>query len=218
LTISKELVMKHTKVHRMLGFILLGGVTAVAGAVTVYAQGMGGGMMGGYGGGSGMMGGAGGGYGTGSGMMGGYGGGSGPMGGPVPGGPGYGQRYGQSPGPAPAYRDADYDQFHLSDQQWTKIDAIREESARKRSPLEATLRREQARLDDFYASGNTDDASARRIYQSLSETRRKLFEASLDTRKRIDAVLTQEQRDRLARALTDDRRSAGYGGNPPGAR
>jgi DNA-binding MarR family transcriptional regulator len=214
----KEFAMKHTKVHRTLGLVLLAAVTAVAGAVTVYAQGMGGGMMGGYGGGSGMMGGAGGGYSGGPGMMGGAGGGSGPMGDRVPGGPGYGQRYDQSPGPAPAYRDRDYDQLRLSDQQRAKIDAIREQSARKRSSLEATLRSDRARLDEFYASGNADDASARRIYQSLSETGRKLFDESLDTRKRIDAVLTQEQRDQLVRARTDGRRSPGYGGYPLGAR
>ena len=198
---------RSTKVRRAVALALLAGVAAAGGAITVSAQGMGGGMgggmMGGLGGGGGMMGGSGG-YGSGSRMMGGQ-----PFG-------GYG--YGANPSTAPAYRDGEYDQLHLSDPQRAKIEAIQEQSARERSALEATMRSEQERLDEFYASGRTDDASARRTYQSLSETRRKLFEASLDTRKRIDAVLTKEQREQLARARADDRPPPGYGDYPLGAR
>ena len=69
------------------------------------------------------------------------------------------------------------------------------------------MRNDQDRLRAFYASGNADDATARSIYQSLSDTRNKLFEESLDTHRRTRAVLTSQQRDQLVRARAADRSS-----------
>ncbi len=188
--------MRQTRLRRILAVTLLASATSVGIAATASGQGtgMGSGMMGGSGGygmGGGMMGGFGGGYGTGAGALGGDRG-------------SYNPGYGAGPGATRSYDGADYDSLRLTDQQRAKIDAIQVQSAREHAALVNAMRRQQDRLQQFYASGSTDDARARRIYRSLSDARKELFEQSLDTHKRIDAVLTKEQRLQLAQARAGD--------------
>ena len=188
--------MRHRKLQRILAVTLLAGAASVGSATAAFGQGMGSGMMGsgGYVMGSGMMGGSGSGYGPGSGTMGGNVG-------------GYGPGYGAGPGATRSYDGGDYDQLDLSAAQRAKIDAIQQRFARERAALEGAMRNDQDRLQAFYASPNADDATARGIYQALSDTRNKLFEESLDTHRRINAVLTPRQRDQLARARAANRSS-----------
>ena len=133
--------------------------------------GMGPGMMGGYGMGSGMMGG--------NGMgMGGYGMGPGMMGGFGPGG---------------------YYGLKLSDEQRRKIADIQEQNWQKQWALMKSMHELQFRGARAESSGKTDDAEARKTYQAASELHKQMFENSLDARKRIDSVLTKEQREQLER-------------------
>ena len=146
--------------------------------------GMGPGMMGGYGGygmGPGMMGGYGGGYGTGPGMMGGYGGygmGPGMMGGC--GGYGYGG-----------------DALKLTDAQRGKIAKIQEEAAQQRWALMGKMHEQGFKMRELYASGKLDDAAMRQAYDTMAAMRKSMFENGLETRKKIEAVLTKEQREQL---------------------
>lgn len=156
--------------------------------------GMGPGMMGGYGGyGPGMMGGYGG-YGPGYGMgpgygrgygrgYGGYGMGPGMMGGYGPGGCG-GYGYG-------------WENLKLTDEQRGKINKILEDSARQRWELMGKMHEQGWKMRELYASGKADDAALKQAYDTMSAMRKSMFENNLETRKKIDAVLTKEQRDQL---------------------
>jgi hypothetical protein len=165
---------------------LIAAVGAMSFAAAAWGQ-MGGGMMGGYGGG---------GRGMGPGMMGGYGNSARGMG---PGTPGnYGRPGSADGGYVPGYDSRhgsltddggrrDVDRADLTDGQRARIDSILKESARERDELEKGIRAQEQRLDALYASG--DDAAARKAYRALAESRRQLFEESLDARRRIDAVV-----------------------------
>jgi len=138
-----------------------------------YGQGcgMGPGMMG-----PGMMGGQGSGYGMGPGMMGGSGRGSGMMG-------GYGP-------------EAD---LNLTAEQRGKIAKIRDDARRKQWDLMGKMHDERSQMNELYYSDKRDDNALSKSYRKMSELRNQMFDLSLSARKQIDAVLTQEQRDKLKR-------------------
>ena len=144
---------------------------------------------GGYGTGPGMMGGYGpGGYGMGPGMMrgygpGGYGMGPGMMGGYGPGG----------------YGPGAYSPLKLSDEQRGKIADVQDETWRKQWALMRSMHELQFRSEGAEASGKSDDAEARKLYQASADLHKQMFENSLESRKRIDAVLTKEQREQQRR-------------------
>ena len=152
---------------------------------------MGPGMMGGYGPGGG--GGYGPGYRMGPGMMWGYGPGAGY-------GPGYGMgprmMGGYGPGMMWGYGGGGYGGLNLSDEQRAKFAAIQEEFSRKQWDLMSTMHEQRYRL---YALDSSDDAVARKAYQAMTDAQKAMFENSLDARKRMDAVLTKEQREQLKR-------------------
>jgi Spy/CpxP family protein refolding chaperone len=141
-----------------------------AGAWAQMGPGWGG--YGGYGMGPGMMGGYG--YGMGPGMMGGYGMGPGMMGGYGRGGYGYGA-------------------LNLSEEQRTKIAAIEEEVAKRQWELMDKMH------DQHYDLWRGDESASRKAYEVMSSARKAMFENSLEARKRIDSVLTSEQREQLRR-------------------
>lgn len=166
--------------------------------------GMGPGMMGGYGMGPGMMGGygPGGGYGMGPGMMGGYGAqgmGPGMMGPGMMGG--YGAQ-GMGPGmmgPGMMGGYGAYAGLNLSDEQRAKIAEIQQDVSRKQWELMGKMREQGFQMHRFDAPGTADDSAARKAYQAMADARKAMFENSLDARKRVDAVLTKEQREQMQR-------------------
>jgi Spy/CpxP family protein refolding chaperone len=158
--------------------------------------GMGPGMMGGYGGygpgygmGPGMMGGYGGygpGYGMGPGMMGGYG--------------GYGPGYGMGPGMMGGYGGYGYGYGpDLSAEQRAKIAEIQQGAFRKQWELMDKMHEEGGPMYQAFGSGAFDEKAARKAYQQMAEAQKEMFELSLETRKKIDAVLTPEQRQQMSR-------------------
>lgn len=123
--------------------------------------------------GMGMMDGYGGGYGMGSGMMGGYGMGPRMMGG--------------------------YWGLDLSADQRKKIEQIQEETANARWQLMGTMHQKGAHMDGMLGWGALNEPEARKAFQSMADAQKAMFELSLDARKRMDAVLTPEQREKLRR-------------------
>ena len=136
-------------------------------------QGYGCGMMMGpgmMGPGMGMMGpGMMGGHGMGPGMMGGYG-----YGGPYSGGP------------------------DLTKEQAEKIDKIRDDLAKKEAPLMRQLFEEKRKLQGMYSSG-ADPTALDQAYRKTTDIERQVFDARADAQKRMNAVLTKEQRERMQR-------------------
>jgi Spy/CpxP family protein refolding chaperone len=143
------------------------------------------GMMGGaqgFGGyGSGMMGGehGPGGYGMGPGMMGGFGMGQGMWGG------GYGPQ------------NCSIDGLDLTSEQRTKIEAIRDELGRKQWDLMGKMRELSLNSSNATVNGKFDEQAARKKYDEREGVRKQMFESSLDLRKQIEAVLTDQQRQKL---------------------
>jgi Spy/CpxP family protein refolding chaperone len=137
--------------------------------------GMGPGMTGGYGMGPGMMGG----YGMGPGMMGGYGMGPGMMGGT-----------GMGPRGLP----------DLTADQRTKIAKIRDETRKKNWELMGQLMDEQTRLGDLYEAPKQDSDAIGASYKKITELQRKMYESAADAHKRMEAVLTPEQKEKWWRS------------------
>ncbi|MDH5578984.1 MAG: Spy/CpxP family protein refolding chaperone, partial [Betaproteobacteria bacterium] len=119
--------------------------------------------------GPGMMGGYGG-YGMGPGMMGGYGG---------YGGYGYG--------------------VDLSPEQRAKIAEIQREFGRKQWELMEKMHEEGGPMYQAFGSGAFDEKAARKAYQDMADAQKQMFDAQLEVRKKIDAVLTPEQREQMNR-------------------
>ena len=159
--------------------VLLG--TAAAAFSQPY--GMGPGMMGGYGPGYGMGPGM-----MGPGMMGGYGMGPGMMG---PGMMGQGMMGGFGPGFGYA--------VDLSDEQRAKISEIQQELAQKHWELMGRMHQQGGPMSQAFGSGAVDEKAARKAYESMAAAQKQMFELSLQARKRIDAVLTPEQREQMGR-------------------
>lgn len=132
----------------------------------------------GYGMGPGMMGGYGGGYGMGPGMMGGYNGGSGM-------GPGMMGGYGWEPG------------LGLSAEQQAKINRIQDETRHAHWTLMGSMMDQRAKLRDLYAAPKRDQSAIDEANKTLGKMQRQMYDSSVAARKRIDAVLTKEQRDKL---------------------
>jgi Spy/CpxP family protein refolding chaperone len=168
--------------HRGMGPGMMGG------------QGMGPGMMGAQGMGPGMMGGPGG---CGMGMMGGQGMGHGMMG-------GQGMMRGQGMGRGMmAFHDpAALERLGLNEEQRGKIRDVQRDLQRKHHALMGSMRDLGWQAEDNARSATFDEAAARKNYDAMAAIRKQAFEARLDARKRIEAVLTTEQRDQLRRGTS----------------
>lgn len=169
-------------------------VAAAALSASAFAQRAGGGGPGdGYG--PGMMGG---GYGPGM-MGGGFAGG-------MMGGAGRGMMggYGYGPGMM-GFAGSWGEELGLSDDQRTKINRIQDETRRSHWALMGTMMDQQAKLRDLYEAPKRDSAAIDDTYKSIGDLRQKMIDSSIDARKRMEAVLTSKQIDKL-RAYRDQER------------
>jgi len=159
---------------------LLAAAVAAAFALPALGQGTG------YGYGPGMMGRGGSGYGYGApGMM----GGPGMMNGP---GGGYGQRgmrgYGGGAG---------LDTLDLTDEQRQKILAIQEEGREKNWSTMGKMRAENFKLRNLYYADNLDANQLVEQQRKVDDLRREMLKSHVESRKKVEAVLTAEQRKQL---------------------
>jgi Spy/CpxP family protein refolding chaperone len=152
--------------------VLLG--TATAACSQPYG-GMGPGMMGGYGQGGGQ------GYGQGQGY-----------------GPGFGPGYGMGPGMMGGYGGYGYGP-DLNAEQRAKVSEIQQEFAQKHWELMGSMHRQGGPMYEAFGPGSFDEKAARKAYETMAEAQKQMFEASLQMRTKIDAVLTPEQREQMGR-------------------
>lgn len=131
-----------------------------------------------YGMGPGMMGGYGGGYGMGQGMMGGY---------------------GMGPGMMSGFSNEAYAGLDLKPAQQKTITGIQEQTSKAMWQLMGTMHGQGYHMQGMFGPGPLDDTAARKSFQTMAETQKAIFELQLDARKKSDAVLTEEQREKLSR-------------------
>jgi Spy/CpxP family protein refolding chaperone len=159
------------------------GATAIA-----QGPGYGPGMMGGGPGyGPGMMGGGGPGYGPGygPGMRGGGGGGYGPGYGP-------GMRGGGGPGYGPGA--SVLESLNLTDEQRDKIQVMQEENRQKNWATMGQLRTEMFALRRMYFADKVDPNAVAEQQKKVDELRRQMLKSRLESRNRVESLLTPEQR------------------------
>lgn len=142
-----------------------------------YGMGMGPGMMGGYGMGPNMMDG----YGMGPDMMGGMG--AGMMGG-----------YGMGHGMRGAYWGSGLD---LTDEQQAKVNAIQDETRKTHWAMMGEMMNQRARLRDLNLAPKRDEAAIDAAYKEFGKLHQKMYESSVEAHKRMEAVLTKEQQEKL---------------------
>lgn len=87
----------------------------------------------------------------------------------------------------------------LTPEQRAKIAGIQQDVARKRWQLMGKLREQGGPMYEAFGPGALDEQAARRAYDAMADAHKQMFEAWLDARKRIEAVLTPEQREQLRR-------------------
>ena len=133
-----------------------------------------------------------GGQGMGPGMMG-QGMGPGMVGGTM----GPGMMGGQGMGPSMMSGAGPYAALDLSSEQRSKIAEIQQELWRKQWDLMGKMHEERFHMHQLYSGAETDDGAVRKAYRAMADSHKQMFEAMLDTRKRVDAVFTKEQREKL---------------------
>lgn len=86
----------------------------------------------------------------------------------------------------------------LTGDQRNKITAIRRELRTRQFALMDTMH-DQMWTVNPYRGGKFDEQAARKAYDAMEKAHRQMFENSLDAQKRIDALLTPQQRQQLER-------------------
>ena len=131
-----------------------------------------------YGMGRGMMGGYGPGYGMGPGMMDGY-------------GPGYGM------GPGMGGWNS-YGGLDLTADQRAKISRIQHDLRTKHWALMGKMMDARYRLQELYDAEKPDSAAINQQYKEMEDLRRQMVDLSIEARNQINAILTNEQRQKLS--------------------
>ena len=147
----------------------------VAGLAAAQPYAMGPGMMGGYDYGAGAA------YGMGPGFMAGPGG------------------YGMGPGMMAGGSRGAYAGLELTGEQRQKVADIQRATDKAQWQLMGTMHEQGYAMHGNGAAGPLDEAAARKSFDAMAETRKAMFELQLDARKKIDAVLTPQQREQLRR-------------------
>jgi Spy/CpxP family protein refolding chaperone len=116
------------------------------------------------------------------------------------GGPGMMGGYGMmGPGMMGGYGNDAYSGLDLTLEQQKSIARIQEPASKAMWQHMGTMHGHGYHLQGFFGSGPLDEAAARKSFQTMAETQKAMFELQLDERKKIDAVLTKDQREKLNR-------------------
>lgn len=92
-----------------------------------------------------------------------------------------------------------YAALKLSSEQRAQLDDIQREFRRTQQKLMSRMHEQEFHMHDLFALAGADEAAARKSFDAMSAAMKDMFEASLEAGKRINAVLTDEQRKQLRR-------------------
>ena len=91
----------------------------------------------------------------------------------------------------------------LTQDQRKKIADIREEASKAMWELMGNMHRQGYHMWGMYGQGADDEAAARKSFQAMNEAQKAMFELQLESRRKIEAVLTNEQREKLRKHWID---------------
>ena len=109
--------------------------------------------------------------------------------------------HGMGAGAMDGARWAALQKLDLSDEQRGKLTAIRRDLQRRNHALMGSMHEVRWQAEDARKSADLDEAAARKSYDAGAAIRKQMFEARLDAHKRIQDVLTKEQREQLRKQL-----------------
>ncbi|MCS0628230.1 Spy/CpxP family protein refolding chaperone [Telluria mixta] len=99
----------------------------------------------------------------------------------------------------PGMMGADYGALDLTKEQRDRMVAIHRDLRDKQIALMDHMH-DTMRSLTYYRDGKFDEQAARNAYAAAEKNHRQMFENMLDAQKKMDAVLTQQQRQQLSRA------------------
>ena len=92
-----------------------------------------------------------------------------------------------------------YAALNLTSEQRAKIGDIQRDTWGKRKEIVSRMQEQDIHMHDVFALGSVDEDRARKAFDAMSVAHKEMFEASLEAGKRMNAVLTPEQREQLRR-------------------
>jgi Spy/CpxP family protein refolding chaperone len=87
----------------------------------------------------------------------------------------------------------------LTDEQRAKIAEVQSEFRRKQWSLMEKMHEQGWPSGGLSRDGKFDEQAARKAYDTMADMRKQMFENSLEAHKRIDSVLTPQQREQIHR-------------------
>lgn len=109
-------------------------------------------------------------------------------------GMGMGYGYGSGMGYGPGMRGGGLTALNLSDAQAEKIFAIQDAQQQKNWPTMSKMRSEMFKLRRMYYDDKADPKAVSEQQKKVDDLRRTMLQSRLESRKQIEAVLTEEQR------------------------
>ncbi len=88
---------------------------------------------------------------------------------------------------------ADLAALDLTERQRDKVTEVQRDLQRKRGSVTASIRELRWKQQDMMRGSEFDAGAARKTHDEIAGLRKEMFEAALDARKRIEAVLTKQQ-------------------------
>lgn len=85
----------------------------------------------------------------------------------------------------------------LSAEQRAKLADIERDFQAKQWLAMEKMHGQELHMHDLFGSDGIDEGTARKSYQAMSDAHKEMFETLLEARKRVDGVLTPEQREQL---------------------
>jgi len=110
------------------------------------------------------------------------------------------QGMGYGPGGMMGYGRGGLAALDLSDAQAEKVFAIQEAQRQKNWPTMSKMRNEMFKLRRMYYDDKADPKAVGEQQKKVDELRRAMLQSRLETRKQIEAVLTEEQRKQFRRS------------------
>jgi len=84
--------------------------------------------------------------------------------------------------------------LNLTPDQVSKIEKIRDDLSKANEPLAQQMFQARNKMQEAYFGGNADPVEIKKSYAKMSELQKRMFDMSINAQKRMDDVLTKEQR------------------------